>query len=51
MELQTTQFLCEKKKTLMSEEIVYIIKFKYEQISLPNTPGPIQPIKSVFTWQ
>lgn len=40
MELQTTQFLCEKNP-LMSEEIVYIIKFKYEQISLPNTPGLI----------
>lgn len=39
------------KKTLMSEVIVYIIKFKYEQISLPITPGLIQPIKSVFTWQ
>lgn len=47
MELQTTQFFCEK--TLMSEEIVYIIIFKYEQKSLPNTPGLIQPIKFVFT--
>lgn len=47
MESLTTQFLG-KKKTLMSEEIVYIIKFKHEQISLPNTPGLIQPIKSVL---
>lgn len=49
MELQTSQFFCEK--TLMSEEIhvVYIIIFKYEQKSLPNTPGLIQPIKFVFT--
>lgn len=47
MESLTTQFLG-KKKPLMSEEIVYIIKFKHEQISLPNTPGLIQPIKSVL---
>lgn len=48
MESLTTQFLGKKKKNLMSEEIVYIIKFKHEQISLPNTPGLIQPIKSVL---
>lgn len=47
MESLTTQFLG-KKKNLMSEEIVYIIKFKHVQISLPNTPGLIQPIKSVL---